>query len=274
MQSTNVTDFHNVVSRLRNFFLSKWWIEVHPQSRLSILAACEDPSTIATFDYQWQKRPLPQTGQMWLEHELLRNPWLPGVFCVTTSYRNEQNPIPGRHETLFPMFEFETKWELADLQVLECELLEYLWFGAKETMPIKSYTEVAEFYGTKELTSADELKMDTDFGHALLLTHFPQYTSPFWNMKKNGDVANKIDVIMHGMETIWSAERSTNPDEMRELFHTISDEWYAQILYDRFGKERVEEELEKFLAYEFFPRFGGGIGMTRLIRAMKLQGVI
>ena len=172
------------------------------------------------------------------------------------------------------MFEFETKWELADLQVLEYELLEYLWFGTKDTILAKSYTEVADFYGTKELTSVEELKMDTDFWHSLLLTHFPQYTSPFWNMKKNGDVANKIDVIMHGMETIWSAERSTNPAEMRELFHTISDGWYAQIIYDLFGKERVEEELEKFLAYDFFPRFGGGIGVSRLTRAMKLQGVI
>jgi aspartyl/asparaginyl-tRNA synthetase len=61
---------------------------------------------------------------------------------------------------------------------------------------------VAEFYGTKELTSEHELKMDSDFGHALLLTHFPQYTSPFWNMKKEGETSNKIDVILHGMETI------------------------------------------------------------------------
>jgi aspartyl/asparaginyl-tRNA synthetase len=274
MQNTNATDFHNVVSRLRNFFLSKWWIEVHPQSRLSILAACEDPTTIATFDYQWQKWPLPQTGQMRLEHELLCNPWLPGVFCVSTSYRNEQNPIPGRHETIFPMFEFETKWALNELQLLECELLEHLWFGSKDTIPAKSYSEVAEFYGTKELTSEHELKMDSDFGHALLLSHFPQYTSPFWNMKKEGETSNKIDVILHGMETIWSAERSTNPAEMRELFHTISEWWYAQILYDTFGKARVESELESFLSYDFFPRFGGGIGVTRLIRAMRLQGLL
>ena len=67
-------EFHNAVSLLRSFFLSKGYLEVHTQDRLSILAACEDPSTIATFEYEGQKRPLPQTGQMWLEYELLMHP--------------------------------------------------------------------------------------------------------------------------------------------------------------------------------------------------------
>ena len=40
-------EFHYVVKRLRNFFESKGWVEVHTQSRLSILAACEDPTTIS-----------------------------------------------------------------------------------------------------------------------------------------------------------------------------------------------------------------------------------
>jgi hypothetical protein len=63
---------------------------------------------------------------MWLEHELLSNPELPGVFCVTTSYRNEQNPIPGRHETIFPMFEFETHGTMKDLAALEEEIIKEL----------------------------------------------------------------------------------------------------------------------------------------------------
>jgi hypothetical protein len=32
----------------------------------------------------------------------------------------------------------------------------------------------------------------------------------------------------------------------------------------------VEKELEEFLSHNFFPRFGGGIGMTRLARAYEL----
>jgi aspartyl-tRNA synthetase len=93
-------------------------------------------------------------------------------------------------------------------------------------------------------------------------------------MRKNGAEANKIDVILHGIETIGSAERSTSREEMSELFHTISSGMYADILYSRFGKDRVEEELAEFLSFDFFPRFGGGIGMTRMIRALKLEGLI
>ena len=59
---------------------------------------------------------------------------------------------------------------------------------------------------------------------------------------------------------------------MRDAFHTISEGGYAQLLYDRFTKERVEAELEQFLSYDFFPRCGGGIGMTRMIRAMRMAG--
>lgn len=93
-------EFNQVVKKMREFFHSRGFIEVHPQDRLSILAACEDPTTISTFDYAGQTWPLPQTNQMWLEHELLANSEVKGLFCVTTSYRNEANPIPGRHDLI------------------------------------------------------------------------------------------------------------------------------------------------------------------------------
>ena len=95
------------MASLRSFFLTKGFQEVHTQNRLSILAACEDPTTVATYDYNGEVWPLPQTGQMWLEYELLSKPEIPGFFCVSTSYRQEPNIIEGRHDTIFPMFEFE-----------------------------------------------------------------------------------------------------------------------------------------------------------------------
>ena len=42
----DTNDFDKTVSKMREFFKSKGFLEVHPQSRLSILAACEDPKTI------------------------------------------------------------------------------------------------------------------------------------------------------------------------------------------------------------------------------------
>jgi len=270
--------YHCVVSKLRSFFESKGFIEVPTQSRLSILAACEDPTTIATYHYGKKIWPLPQTGQMWLEHELLKSPESSGFYCISTSYRQEENPISGRHETIFPMFEFEMPG--SDLYGMERELVEYLGFwggegpGAKYCYPLVSYVEVAAKYGVLEIEAEQEGKMCDDYGSVVFLEGFPQYTSPFWNMKREGNISKKIDVIMHGMETIGSAERSCDPVAMRESFETISNGQYAQILYDKFGKDRVKDELEDFLSSTFFPRCGGGIGITRLIRAMRLEKLI
>ena len=83
------------------------------------------------------------------------------------------------------------------------------------------------------------------------------------------DTSKKIDVILGGMETIGSAERSTDVDQMRDTFHTITDGAYSKLLFDLFGKEWVETELEEFLKFDFFPRVGGGIGMTRMIAALE-----
>jgi len=261
--------FNEVIQKLRSFFLAKGFIEVHTQDRLSILAACEDPSTVATFSYAGEVWPLPQTGQMWLEYELLTQPSLPGVFCVSTSYRAEQHPVPGRHKILFPMFEFESKGTIEDLRKIEAELLEHLGFGKKNSFPHKQYDELAAYYGVEELSHKEENKMEHDFGKAVFLEQFPIRTSPFWNMKKNGEYANKIDVILCGNETIGSAERSSDKKEMKKQFETISEGGYAQKLYDLFGKARVTKELEEFLSLDFFPRFGGGIGVTRLMDAMQ-----
>ena len=43
--------FNKVVKKLREFFWSKNFVEVHTQNRLSILAACEDPFNVQTFNY-------------------------------------------------------------------------------------------------------------------------------------------------------------------------------------------------------------------------------
>tara|TARA_R100000008_G_C3563457_1_gene157626 strand:- start:382 stop:1233 length:852 start_codon:yes stop_codon:yes gene_type:complete len=262
--------YHNVVSKLRSFFMEKGFIEAPVQSRLSILAACEDPTTIAQYQYGGQVWPLPQTGQMWLEYELLRNPSVEGFFCISTSYRQEPNPIPGRHETIFPMFEFESKGTVNDLFNMERELVEYMGICERYSIAVKSYDDWAEEFGTKELTSEHETQMFENYGPAQMICDFPQYTSPFWNMKKSGNYASKIDVILAGQETIGSAERSCDIEEMSELFHTISDGQYADILYNKFGKDRVEAELDEFLSYDFFPRYGGGIGVTRMIRAVEM----
>jgi|TARA_R110002167_G_scaffold58768_8_gene166351 aspartyl/asparaginyl-tRNA synthetase len=262
--------FTDTVGLLRSFFLSKGFLEVHTQNRLSILAACEDPFNVATYNYAGETWPLPQTGQMWLEHELLTKPSSQGFFCVSTSYRQEPNAIPGRHDIIFPMFEFEMPGDINDLKAMEYELCEYL--GFKEPTE-KTYREWQQHYGlhiNSELTAQHELAMQNFFGPTLI-TDFPEMTSPFWNMSRNegGETSKKIDVILGGMETIGSAERSCDVDMMRDTFYSITEGAYSKLLFELFGKERVEAELEEFFKFDFFPRVGGGIGITRMIPALQ-----
>ena len=270
----SASSFQKTLNLLRSFFLGKNYIEAHTQSRLSILAACEDPTTIQIFHYQGQDWPLPQTGQMWLEYELLSKPDTAGYFCLSTSYRNEQNPIPGRHKTIFPMFEFESHGNFEDLKKMLRELVAFLGIQDIDKIPEKKYLDMAKKYETNEIENEHEAKMLEEFGPAILLTNFPLSTSPFWNMQMVGDIANKIDVIIEGQETIGSAERSSDPEDMYEKFHTISNGEYAKLLYNKFGEERIKHELDSFLKLKFFPRFGGGIGMTRLIRALEMHNII
>ncbi len=277
MSLIDTCEFNAVVQKLRNFFTGKGFLEVHTQNRLSILAACEDPSTISTYSYAGQVWPLPQTGQMWLEYEMLKYPdRAPGYFCVSTSYRNEPNPVAGRHDLIFPMFEFEMKGGIEEMLQMEKELVEYLGFSKQDKMVEVDYEETATKYGVNELEHEHEDKLSEEHGPVVFLKDFPVRTSPFWNMKLHDDQkrSKKIDVLLWGVETIGSAQRSTNATEMRNQFYSISDKGYSKILFSQFTKDRVERELEEFLSFNFFERSGGGIGMTRLIRAMKKSNLI
>ena len=270
-QLINPEKYTTAVTLLRDFFLARGFQEVHTQNRLSILAACEDPTTVATYNYNGEIWPLPQTGQMWLEYELLNNPEVPGFFCVSTSYREEKEIKEGRHDIIFPMFEFEMPGDIHDLEQMERELCEHMGFGNRHSVIDKDYLEWCDFFNVTELDHDHEEQMCKRWqGRVCMIKNFPNSTSPFWNMKQNGDgTAAKIDVIIAGQETIGSAERSSDTDEMRSMFDTISDGLYANLLYDKFGKNRVDRELDKFLDLDFFPRVGGGIGITRLLHAMN-----
>ena len=160
------------------------------------------------------------------------------------------------------MFEFEMKGGVDELKQMEIELCEHLGLPDLE---IETYDDWTNKFNAKELDHEHERSIGSG-----MITDFPEFTSPFWNMARNeDDTSKKIDVILGGMETIGSAERSTDKEQMRETFHTISDGQYAELLYKLFGKERVEKELEEFLEFDFFPRSGGGLGMQRLMSALS-----
>jgi aspartyl/asparaginyl-tRNA synthetase len=271
----NSEKFTKVVSKLRDFFLTRNFVEVHTQNRLSILAACEDPFNVQTFEYAGKKWPLIQTGQMWLEYEILKRPELAGYFCLTTSYRLEPNPVPGRHDLIFPMFEFEFKGDMEELMDLQKELLVHLGYDLS-TFYVNNYKAIAEEYGTVELEHEHEERLYREKSPVAFITDFPEFTSPFWNMRRNpdDDTAKKVDVILSGMETFGSAERENDKDVMRNRFNTIMEGGYKQKLFELFGQERTEAELEEYLELNFIKRSGCGIGLTRLMKSMEKEGLL
>jgi aspartyl/asparaginyl-tRNA synthetase len=279
--------FDGAISALRSFFQNKGFVEVPTHQQFSILATCEYPTTSLTCEYQNKVWPLPQSAQMWLDTILLDNPDIKGCFTVSMSYHNEPPSHQGNHlcVPIFPMFEFAYKGDMKGLIALEKGLLEHIGFEKKwnTSSPFKSpefdypegnYKDLMIKYQTDELDREHERCLDRDYGEVFFLKNFPIYTSPFWNMKKSGDISKKVAIILHGIETIGSAERSCDKAEMREQFMSIRGGEYAGWLYYNYGKMRVEKEMDEFLDREFFPRYGGGISVTRMIRAMEMSELI
>jgi len=265
------SEYNIVMKALNAFFNSEGYTKVCTQNRFSIMAACEDPKNISSIKYCGKTWPLPQTGQMWLEYEIMTRPDLKGVFCETTSYREEKNIVEGRHFVCFPLFEFESRGNFEDLLDLLTRLLKFL--GYPDPVHL-DYLTLANEYNVKELEHEHEKRMCDENGPVCFLKNFPEYTNPFWNMLRDehGN-AKKVDVILSGHETIGCAERSCDINSMKETFYTICNGEYHNLIFDKFGKDRTEKELEAFLSLPTVPRFGAGLGITRLISSLRKEGL-
>lgn len=271
----NAKHYNYIVQNLREFFLDKGFIEVPTQSQVTILAACEDPETVVTTEFDGAKWPLPQTGQMRLEDFLLRNPDAEGFFCITTSYRDEPNPIDGRHDKVFPMFEFETHGSMEDLIELEFEAMKHLGFDFDEKTV--DYGDLCHALDTDLIGPEEENELPDLLGNVVALKNFPKRSQPFWNMRRQPLESNqyrKVDLIVHGRETIGSAERAVSVQQMEEDFHSIKGGRYKQLLFDEFEEDRVMAELEEYLDHNFIQRCGGGIGITRLQQGLIDEGIL
>ena len=281
--STTPLQFDSLIQKLRGFFMRRNFKETFPQPNLSILAACEDPKTVRSFKFNNNIWPLNQTNQMHLEHILMsHSDEVDGLYCLTASYREEPNPIPNRHMLSFSMFECESKGDFDNLLDTLSELMVHLGLVEHTSdIPFFTYNELCKHYGVDTLEAEHEAMIWKEYGDVVGITYFPSRTSPFFNMRyhgvdaKTGDgLYRKCDFIICGQETFGCAERSTNVEEMRNSFYTISNGEYAKLLFEQFGKERVELELETFLSLNMIERWGYGCGISRLMRAMKIKNLL
>ena len=106
---------------------------------------------------------------MWLEYEILKNPDVPGYFSVSTSYRSEPNPVPGRHDLIFPMFEFECKGDMDDLVCIQKDLLTHLGYTCE--FYENDYTTIAEEFGVTELEHEHEERLYTEKSPVAFIKH-------------------------------------------------------------------------------------------------------
>jgi len=285
LNKINYEEFSILSRKLHDFFHSENFLEAFYQHHLDVLTACEDPENVGLFHYFDTLFPLRQTNQMGLEEILLNDPKRRNYYCFSTSYRFEKNPVVGRHNTIFPMVEFETNdGTLESLIVFATKLIKAL--GYKGNFCEIDYEEACDMCKTMELNHDDEDYLCKTLAPVVFLKNFPERTHPFFNMERdpeNPGYARKLDVLMlgrnsigetKGMETIGSAVRSCDVAEMKRSFLAISNGEYAALLYKKFGKERVDNELNRFLSLPMFPRAGGGIGFSRLLNFVRYHGLL
>lgn len=259
---------------LRTFFKREGFVEVYTQDRSGILSACEKIESLTRYTMAGKEQFLPQTGQLALARYLLDHPGEVGFFSIGTSYRDEPHPKPGRHQLVFSMFEFETHGDMDRLRQLETKLLRSVGFESEPA--VINYRAAQEHCGLKIqdcIEESQEEQLGRDLGPVVLLQNFPVIES-FWNMKRGGNgLACKIDALVHGMETIGSAERSTDSKQMYLSFYEMAEGRYASIL-EKIDAEKVKQELNDLLERSTFPRCGGGIGIPRFIRGLAMSGLL
>ena len=126
-------------------------------------------------------------------------------YCLTTSYRQEQNPVEGRHELIFPMFEFEMPGTFDDLLKMESDLCTHLGFKTDHGRYIQldnidfvlagRYLSMCGKYTASDniLTDYHESLMYKEYGDVFFLTHFPiQYLTILEHEKITDQWINRI----------------------------------------------------------------------------------
>lgn len=200
-----------------------------------------------------------------------------GYFAHNTSIRNESRAGDGRREFKFPLTEFEFQNEneesgFDELVEFLSKLFVHLGF---DTPKLVYYEEECQKFGVEMIEDKEEQLLCDKYGSVVLLGKFPLRTDPYWNMRHAGfGIYDKIDVIVHGFESAGTAVRSCNVSEMRDQIVLQDKGNYIRTMYQFFGNQRVEEEIEEYLDYKFIPRCGGGLGMSRIIRGMKIEGLL
>jgi aspartyl/asparaginyl-tRNA synthetase len=281
--SINSKHYAYIIGKMRSYCDKQGLTECYLNDIPSVLSACENIDTLATYYWDGIKYVCPQTSQLLLEIMALNDgkEKFKGYYNICNSFRAEKDISNIRYRTQFPLFEIEGPWNQSEMIQFQKGLIRELgilpWHG--DDFPEINYADACEKYGVKEIGHDEEKRLCQDFNSPVVFLKDFYCSESYWNMRKEGDFCKKVDVIIghpdvQPFETFGSAERSCNKDEMRQMFYTTSDGKYSKYLFDEFGKERVEKELNDYLNYDFFTRAGMGIGISRLVFACQSLGLL
>lgn len=265
-------NYDYVVSKLVEFAKCKGLLALDT-SNPSTLAVSND--RVAACDIGEYTFPVPQTTAMHLERAILDDGFYdstPGYFSIMTSVRNEQDPVFGRDDRSFQLFEFVARGEEQDWKQWNLDLLLHLGFHDPFTL---TYEQARKRFDSSDIGAAEEWDLGRD-EPLIFLDYSPLSVEPHWFTRRmpNSDVVYDEAVLAEGLRAMSTSLRSCDPDDMRERFHTTQNGKLAKSLFCHFGKERVIQELNEYLCKDLFSRFGGGISIWRLMYGMALNDLL
>ena len=257
MEASNYTAYDKVIYKIRFFFKEKGFIEVFTQNNFSVI---EPMTNSELFTQHSPEIYYPQTKQIQLDQFLLENPQESGFFSI--SYQFQEN-------TLYPFIEFTSN---DNIRQFYTEFFNYM--GLNQSVSENEYDDICNFYEINTLTDDIFSRINQDYGTISCIDNFPERVTSSWNIQWNDTESHyyKNMILINGINIMNLFEKSCNTVKMYNMFHT--DNIYLQQLYQRFGEDRVENELNEFLQKDFLPRIGGTIDITKIISIFFLFNLI
>lgn len=239
--------YHYVINCIRLYFIERGLIECCSQEKFPRLSSRDES--------------FKNTQQFYLEYELLQNASVTGYFCI--------NNLNIEHANSTPTVEFVINGNIDVLETFIRDLLVYLGYHNISKYNIKDYSYITTKLNTpvNYLSNSVKQKIYTKFGAVFLLKNYPFHTTVHWTIKNNiiNKTYDKLVAILSGHESIISYEISSNKNDMRNQFDSMSYNTYT---------DEVNNELEQYLSQSFTTRSYGKIFTLEIISSMIKERLI
>lgn len=267
--------------------------EDHPEAEMVYYTLCEHQSVSHT---KSESQNFAEVTSKRLDYELLKNPNCRGLYNLNSN----------------PSLEFVGRGSLANMRELLSELMQMLGFQAPKTLlyedmcaryqctllgPVHELLMQQEFGNVLSLeifpertwpfwnTRCQENEIKYHVGSMEQQREAIKYQNlqeQVEKIKQDGNAFvclqdksyNQMEILLYGKRAVVSSERCTDPKSLEERFYRYADRIYSLSLFNQYGKDKINQELENFLALPMEPYFGGTIHLNVLMRAMRFANLL